>query len=85
MVTPSHHRAHHGLDEIYLDHNYGGLFIIWDRIFGTFSDEGSDRISSIGLLQYPNPGANPIGLALAEWRAMFHDVRFSIVKRQLSR
>ena len=35
MNTPSHHRVHHGANEQYLDRNYGGILIIWDRIFGT--------------------------------------------------
>jgi sterol desaturase/sphingolipid hydroxylase (fatty acid hydroxylase superfamily) len=39
MATPSHHRAHHGKNERYLDKNYGALFIIWDRLFGTFELE----------------------------------------------
>lgn len=39
MATPSHHRAHHGKNDIYLDKNYGALFIIWDKIFGTFQEE----------------------------------------------
>jgi sterol desaturase/sphingolipid hydroxylase (fatty acid hydroxylase superfamily) len=37
--TPSHHRVHHGRDQEYLDKNYGGILIIWDRIFGTFQEE----------------------------------------------
>ena len=37
--TPSHHRVHHGSNEAYIDKNYGGMFIIWDRIFGTFAEE----------------------------------------------
>jgi alkylglycerol monooxygenase len=37
--TPSHHRAHHGMNKEYLDSNYGGLLIIWDRLFGTFVPE----------------------------------------------
>jgi sterol desaturase/sphingolipid hydroxylase (fatty acid hydroxylase superfamily) len=37
--TPSHHRVHHGMDPQYLDRNYGGILIIWDRIFGTFQPE----------------------------------------------
>jgi sterol desaturase/sphingolipid hydroxylase (fatty acid hydroxylase superfamily) len=37
--TPSHHRAHHGSDRIYLDRNYGGVLIVWDRLFGTFQPE----------------------------------------------
>jgi sterol desaturase/sphingolipid hydroxylase (fatty acid hydroxylase superfamily) len=37
--TPSHHRVHHGIDQLYLDKNYGGIFIIWDRLFGSFQSE----------------------------------------------
>jgi sterol desaturase/sphingolipid hydroxylase (fatty acid hydroxylase superfamily) len=37
--TPSHHRVHHGVDPQYLDRNYGGILIIWDRLFGTFQPE----------------------------------------------
>ncbi|WP_229054583.1 sterol desaturase family protein [Aeromicrobium sp. Leaf350] len=37
--TPSHHRVHHGSDPEYLDKNYGGILIIWDRMFGTFTKE----------------------------------------------
>ncbi len=39
MVTPSHHRVHHGSNEKYLDKNFGGVFIVWDRLFGTFQRE----------------------------------------------
>ena len=39
MNTPSHHRVHHGSNPEYLDRNYGGIFIIWDRLFGTFAEE----------------------------------------------
>ncbi|WP_425531246.1 sterol desaturase family protein [Kordiimonas laminariae] len=39
MNTPSHHRVHHGSNPQYLDKNYGGIFIIWDRMFGTFEEE----------------------------------------------
>lgn len=37
--TPSHHRAHHGANNPYLDKNYGGILIVWDRLFGTYVDE----------------------------------------------
>ncbi|GAB5470871.1 MAG: hypothetical protein Kilf2KO_39010 [Rhodospirillales bacterium] len=37
--TPSHHRVHHGRNPQYLDRNYGGIFIVWDRLFGTFAKE----------------------------------------------
>jgi alkylglycerol monooxygenase len=39
LNTPSHHRVHHGVDEKYLDRNYGGVLVIWDRLFGTFQPE----------------------------------------------
>ena len=39
LVTPSNHRVHHAKNPQYLDRNYGGVFIVWDRLFGTFQDE----------------------------------------------
>jgi alkylglycerol monooxygenase len=39
LVTPSNHRVHHAQNERYIDKNYGGMLILWDRIFGTFQDE----------------------------------------------
>ncbi|MEI6864874.1 sterol desaturase family protein [Flavicella sp.] len=47
FVTPSHHRVHHGSNEEYLDKNYGGILIIWDRIFGTFIEEKSEVVYGI--------------------------------------
>ncbi len=39
IVTPSHHRVHHAINPIYLDKNHGQIFIIWDKLFGTFQEE----------------------------------------------
>jgi len=39
FVTPSNHRAHHAQNLVYMDRNYGGVFIVWDRLFGTFQEE----------------------------------------------
>lgn len=39
LATPSNHRVHHAVNDRYLDRNYGGIFIVWDRLFGTFSEE----------------------------------------------
>lgn len=39
IVTPSHHRIHHAINPIYLDRNFGGILIIWDKLFGTFQEE----------------------------------------------
>lgn len=49
MNTPSHHRVHHATNPQYLDRNYAGVFIVWDRLFGTFEpelrpEEGGERI-----------------------------------------
>jgi alkylglycerol monooxygenase len=44
FCSPSNHRAHHATNDRYLDHNYGGILIVWDRLFGTFIEEDdSDR------------------------------------------
>jgi sterol desaturase/sphingolipid hydroxylase (fatty acid hydroxylase superfamily) len=42
IVTPSHHRIHHAINPIYIDKNYGGILIIWDKLFGTFQQELHD-------------------------------------------
>ena len=56
MNTPSHHRVHHGSNRQYLDKNYGGIFIIWDRLFGTFEEE--DEKVVYGLVR-PIDSINP--------------------------
>lgn len=43
LVTPSNHRVHHGQNEYCIDRNYGGMFIVWDRLFGTYADERADE------------------------------------------
>ncbi|MDB4932127.1 MAG: sterol desaturase family protein [Myxococcaceae bacterium] len=55
--TPSHHRVHHGVDPKYLDKNYAGVFIIWDRMFGTFEPEAeAPTYGTIEPLASFNPG-----------------------------
>jgi len=49
LVTPSHHRVHHACNEQYLDKNYGDVFIIWDKLFGTFQKEEDDIAIQYGL------------------------------------
>jgi sterol desaturase/sphingolipid hydroxylase (fatty acid hydroxylase superfamily) len=44
LVTPSHHRVHHASNEKYLDKNYGDVFIIWDKLFGTFQKEEEEAV-----------------------------------------
>lgn len=43
FVSPSNHRVHHGVNDPYLDKNYGGILVVWDRLFGTFEEERADE------------------------------------------
>jgi sterol desaturase/sphingolipid hydroxylase (fatty acid hydroxylase superfamily) len=70
--TPSHHRVHHGVQDQYLDKNYGGILIIWDRLFGSFQGEG-ERVR-YGLTTNIDT-YNPIRVGYHEWHAMLRDVR----------
>ncbi|NND66010.1 MAG: sterol desaturase family protein [Halioglobus sp.] len=49
FVTPSNHRVHHAQNDRYMDRNYGGLFIIWDRLFGTFQEELEEEPVVFGI------------------------------------
>ena len=72
MNTPSHHRVHHGRNARYLDANYAGVFIVWDRLFGTFVPEQAEEKVDYGLVQ--NLGTfNPLRVAFHEWVALFRD------------
>ena len=59
IVTPSHHRIHHAINPEYIDKNYGGILIIWDRIFGTFQEERPDIKPVYGITRQVNTW-NPI-------------------------
>jgi sterol desaturase/sphingolipid hydroxylase (fatty acid hydroxylase superfamily) len=73
LNTPSHHRAHHGRNAEYLDCNYGGMVIVFDRLFGTFRPERDDVPVEYGLRGRPVE-ANPVRLALREWRVLFGEI-----------
>ena len=49
FVTPSNHRVHHAQNDLYMDRNYGGIFILWDRLFGTFQEEQADDPPVYGI------------------------------------
>lgn len=70
--SPSHHRVHHGSDDIYLDKNYGALLIIWDRMFGTFQKEL--HRPTYGLTT-PIETINPVGVHLFEYKGILKDLR----------
>lgn len=77
LNTPSHHRVHHASNAIYLDKNLGGLFIVWDRLFGTFQPELDAEPVRYGLV-HPLPPAGYwrtlFALWFREWRDMARDV-----------
>ena len=75
MNTPSHHRVHHGSNAQYLDRNYGGILIIWDRLFRTFEAEG-ERVR-YGLTKNIQT-FNPVRVATHEYAAIWHDVRRAV-------
>ncbi|WP_083709607.1 sterol desaturase family protein [Williamsia sterculiae] len=72
LNTPSHHRVHHGSDPEYLDKNYGGILIIWDRIFGTFQQEL--HTPKYGLTK-PVTTHNPFKLEYFEYANVVRDLR----------
>jgi sterol desaturase/sphingolipid hydroxylase (fatty acid hydroxylase superfamily) len=69
--TPSHHRAHHGRNPRYIDKNYGGTLIVFDRLFGTFVEE--TETVDYGLVNQVH-SHNPIWLTMHEWVALFRDI-----------
>ena len=71
MNTPSHHRVHHGSNVEYLDRNHAGIFIIWDRLFGTFEPERAPV--AYGLTTNIRT-FNPFRIAFHEWAKLGHDV-----------
>jgi len=54
IVTPSHHRVHHAINDIYLDKNYGQIFIFWDKLFGTFQEELEEEPAVFGVKKQVN-------------------------------
>jgi len=74
LNTPSHHRVHHAIEPEYLDRNYGGVFIIWDKLFGTFAPERDAAPRTYGLVRQIDT-LNPVKIAFAEWVALFRDLR----------
>lgn len=72
LNTPSHHRVHHGRNVQYLDRNYGGVLIVWDRLFGTFEPE--DAPVDYGLTKNIET-FHPLRVAFHEWLALSRDVR----------
>ncbi|MGE0831011.1 MAG: sterol desaturase family protein [Hyphomonadaceae bacterium] len=73
MNTPSHHRVHHATNPKYLDANYAGVLIIWDRLFGTFVPEDDKEKIHYGIISQLGT-FNPFRVAFHEWIGIWRDV-----------
>jgi alkylglycerol monooxygenase len=85
LVTPSHHRVHHAINPIYMDKNHSQIFIIWDKIFGTFQEE-LDTVPPVFGITRPAETWNPIRINFQHlwlmitdaWRAERWQDKFTI-------
>jgi len=74
LVTPSNHRVHHAQNEIYIDRNYGGILIVWDRLFGTFQEEIDEEPVVFGVRK-PLQSWNPFWANLQVYDYLWFDAR----------
>jgi len=72
--TPSAHRVHHARNGPYLDRNFGGVLLIWDRVFGSYAPERDDIPCDYGLLP-PLHSRNPFFINFHEWIALGRDLK----------
>jgi alkylglycerol monooxygenase len=72
LNTPSHHRVHHGVNDQYLDRNYAGVLIIWDRLFGSFINE--DEEPRYGIIK-PITGYNMLWINTHAWFEMYEAMK----------
>lgn len=73
MNTPSHHRVHHATNPRYLDRNYAGVFIIWDRMFGTFEPESDEETIRYGIVKQLG-SFSLLWAVFHEWIGMAQDI-----------
>ncbi|WP_223544687.1 sterol desaturase family protein [Pseudomonas sp. A-B-19] len=74
FVTPSNHRAHHAQNALYMDRNYGGVFIIWDRLFGSFQEEDDNEPVIFGVTT-PLASWNPVWANVQFYAQLWADAR----------
>lgn len=70
LTTPSNHRVHHAVNDCYIDHNYGGLFVLWDRLFGTYAVETERCVYGT---RTPLRSFNPLRAVVQVYAALAHD------------
>jgi len=74
LNTPSHHRVHHASNLKYLDKNYGGILIIWDRLFGSFQEEDENEPCVYGIL-HNIESYNPLTIEFHEFGNLWRDLK----------
>jgi sterol desaturase/sphingolipid hydroxylase (fatty acid hydroxylase superfamily) len=74
FVSPSNHRVHHAVNERYLDRNYGGILILWDRLFGTYAEEDDEEPVVYGT-RAPLARFCPVAANLEVYRTLLADAR----------
>ncbi|QZX83351.1 sterol desaturase family protein [Metapseudomonas otitidis] len=72
FITPSNHRVHHAQNPVYMDRNYGGVFILWDRLFGTFQEELDEEPVVFGVTT-PLASWNPLWANLQFYAQLWQD------------
>lgn len=75
MATPSHHRVHHASNVKYLDKNMGMVFIIWDKMFGTFAEEDPNETIEYGLTKKLDMPHHPYKIVFHEWENIRADLK----------
>ncbi len=72
FCSPSNHRVHHAVNDVYVDRNYGGILVVWDRLFGSFQDE-LDREPCVYGTRTPLRSFNPLWANLEVYAALAND------------
>ena len=81
LVTPSHHRVHHAVNDVYINRNFGGVFSFFDRMFGTFVEEREDETCRYGLITSGGgllESRNPFRILFHAWFEMFREARIVV-------
>ena len=84
LNTPQHHRVHHGSNPEYLDRNFGGVLIVFDRIFGTFAREQPGKPIRYGLVVALSTH-NPIRIAFHGWLTMISELKYARGPREIAK
>jgi sterol desaturase/sphingolipid hydroxylase (fatty acid hydroxylase superfamily) len=74
LNTPSAHRVHHARNAKFLDKNYGGFLMVFDRLFGTYAEEGEESEIQYGLV-HPNTSKNPFNVVFKNWGELLTKLR----------